>query len=689
MATFNDIIVFHLQTGGTPISVGDTVIGVYEMDVIDSGGTDFSGNSISENTIYEMQLYYFSTSGQSFTINGVQYLDATSVDNGYIEIDGVEIGGSILGFPDPNTGNEDFFFVPNQNDAADAYTVQAGDTITRTLYFPGIGMDGDAMDYADMYTGYTPPLDYIVEGTSGADTIDASYTGDPEGDMIDANDAADGSNDDSIEGGAGLDYIYAGSGDDTISTGADGAVVFPGGGNDLIQGSDVNDRVEPSAGDDTMVGGLGNDLFWGGDGNDSIDGGPGGDQIRGGAGDDTIDTGVGYGSDDAFSLVQGGAGNDLIYIGDAGSSISGDDGDDTIYGAISTSYINAGAGNDLLIDGGAQDTMLGGEGSDEIRLNAGGNKVVYTGTGSTDDADDVITWTGGGQILLRDFGVGDTGLTTDGDQTNNDFIDLSAFYSGYTEMRADLADDNRLNHSVGDFSDNTAISGYIIFQNSSGANYMSATDLTYDNTNVTCFSADVRVLTMAGERRVGDIEKGEFVLTMDHGYRPVRWVGRRFVSQQELDANPHLHPIRITKGALGNNTPCRDLIVSPQHRIYVRSAIIQRMTGQAEGLMAAKHLLGIQGVEIAYDMAEITYVHIMFDEHEVIYSEGAASESFYTGAVAMNALDQAARREIIELFPELAQDDCPPPIPARPLLPGRIGRKITARHGMNSKPLVA
>jgi hypothetical protein len=113
------------------------------------------------------------------------------------------------------------------------------------------------------------------------------------------------------------------------------------------------------------------------------------------------------------------------------------------------------------------------------------------------------------------------------------------------------------------------------------------------------------------------------------------------------------------------------------------------MTGQSEGLVAAKHLLGIQGVEIAYDMAEITYVHIMFDEHEVIYSEGAASETFYTGAVAMSTLDQAARREIIELFPELAQTDCPPPTTARPLLPGRIGRKIAARHGMNSKPLVA
>ena len=686
MATYTGIKIYQLGISGATHAQGDTIVGVYDMDVVDNGGTDTSGQPLTADTLHEMQLYYFNPN-QGFTINGVTYLDVILLDTGTISIDGVEIDGARVEFVDPGNGQTIEHFIPLQSDAADAYTVQAGDTITTV--FAVSGTDADQIDYADMYTGYTPPLDYLVEGTAGNDTIDASYTGDPEGDMIDANDALDGSKDDSIEGGAGFEYIYAGAGDDTISTGADGAIVYPGDGDDLIYGSDVNDRVEPSAGNDTMIGGLGNDLFWGGDGNDSIDGGPGGDPIRAGAGDDTIDSGVGYGSDDGFSVIQAGAGNDLIYIGDAGSSVSGEDGDDTIYGAISFSYINAGAGNDLLIDGGAQDTMLGGDGSDEIRLNAGGNKIVFTGNGTTDDANDVITWTGGGQILLRDFGLGDTGSLTDGDQTNNDFIDLSAFYSGYTEMRADLADDNRLNHSVGDFSDNTAISGYIIFQNSSGANYMSATDLTYDNTNVTCFSADVRVLTMAGERRVGDIEKGEFVLTMDHGYRPVRWVGRRFVSQQELDANPHLHPIRITKGALGNNTPCRDLIVSPQHRIYVRSTIIQRMTGQAEGLVAAKHLLGIQGVEIAYNMAEITYVHIMFDDHEVIYSEGAASESFYTGAVAMNALDQAARREIIELFPELAQDDCPPPTPARPLLPGRIGRKIAARHGMNSKPLVA
>jgi len=231
------------------------------MDVVDNGGTDTSGQPLTADTLHEMQLYYFNPN-QSFTINGVTYLDVIMLDTGTISIDGVEIDGARVEFVDPGNGQTIEHFIPLQSDAADAYTVQAGDTITTV--FAVSGTDADQVDYADMYTGYTPPLDYIVEGTAGNDTIDASYTGDPEGDMIDANDALDGSNDDSIEGGAGFDYIYAGAGDDTVSTGADGAIVYPGDGDDLIYGSDVNDRVEPSAGNDTMIGGLGNDLFWGG-----------------------------------------------------------------------------------------------------------------------------------------------------------------------------------------------------------------------------------------------------------------------------------------------------------------------------------------------------------------------------------------------------------------------------------------
>ena len=42
----------------------------------------------------------------------------------------------------------------------------------------------------------------------------------------------------------------------------------------------------------------------------------------------------------------------------------------------------------------------------------------------------------------------------------------------------------------------------------------------------------------------------------------------------------------------------------------------------------------------------VTYVHIMFDQHEVVFSDGLATESFYTGDQAMAALAPAARAEI-------------------------------------------
>ncbi len=52
-----------------------------------------------------------------------------------------------------------------------------------------------------------PALNYIVEGDGTANLIDASYTGDPEGDQIDNSDALDGSQDDSVLGGAGDDTL--------------------------------------------------------------------------------------------------------------------------------------------------------------------------------------------------------------------------------------------------------------------------------------------------------------------------------------------------------------------------------------------------------------------------------------------------------------------------------------------------
>ncbi len=76
------------------------------------------------------------------------------------------------------------------------------------------------------------------------------------------------------------------------------------------------------------------------------------------------------------------------------------------------------------------------------------------------------------------------------------------------------------------------------------------------------------------------------------------------------------------------------------------------LLGESEVLVAAKHL--VDGVDVTVEQrAEITYVHILFDMHEIIFAEGAASESFHPGEVGLCAVHGAAREELFALFPDL------------------------------------
>lgn len=195
---------------------------------------------------------------------------------------------------------------------------------------------------------------------------------------------------------------------------------------------------------------------------------------------------------------------------------------------------------------------------------------------------------------------------------------------------------------------------------------------------VPCFTAGVRLMTAKGQRPVEKLAVGDLVETADNGLQPVRWIGTRTLDAVDLAASPALRPVRISKGALGAGLPKRDLLVSPQHRMLVRSDIAQSMFGAPEVLVAAKHLVGLDGVSIADDVTEVTYVHVLFDRHEVVFAEGAMAESLFMGAEALHSVGEAARSEILALFPELA--DGAAVEGARVFLTGRQGRELTGRH---------
>ena len=94
------------------------------------------------------------------------------------------------------------------------------------------------------------------------------------------------------------------------------------------------------------------------------------------------------------------------------------------------------------------------------------------------------------------------------------------------------------------------------------------------------------------------LEIGDLIDTKDHGPREICWIGSRTLTKSELVATPKICPVRIKAGALGRGVPQRDLVVSPQHRILVRSAIAERMFGNPEVLVAAKHLLALEGISV-------------------------------------------------------------------------------------------
>ena len=408
----------------------------------------------------------------------------------------------------------------------------------------------------------------------------------------------------------------------------------------------------------------------------------------GGAGSDTLDYSentVGVTVNLATNTASGGTAQGDTISGF--ENVVGGSGNDTLTLSNTAGLADGGAGNDLLIGGTGNDTLIGGAGNDTLQGGAGNDTLIGGEGNDTFIAD-------GTADLIADFGAG-SGSISDGDQTNNDFVDLSAYYNSTTLAEWNAANpsnqfDNVLDWLRADYLDNGALdqAGGLRIQNGEGG-LVDATSLNFETTNV-CFTTGTKITTPKGPVAIEHLRVGDLVETADHGPCPIRWIGSSRVGSLALATNPKQRPIRIRAGALGWGLPEADLLVSPQHRILVQSNILERMIGAKEGLVAAKHLLGVPGIEVADDVTVVTYWHFMFDRHEIVFAEGAAAESLFTGPVALKSVSPESREEILSLFPELATLDHDALVSraARALINGRIGRNLVERHVKNDRRMV-
>ena len=131
--------------------------------------------------------------------------------------------------------------------------------------------------------------------------------------------------------------------------------------------------------------------------------------------------------------------------------------------------------------------------------------------------------------------------------------------------------------------------------------------------------------------------------------------------------------------------PRRDLVVSPQHRLLLRSRIAERMCGTPEVLVAARQLRHLKGIT-QIGPEGVAYYHLLFDRHEIVLAEGAPTESLYLGDRAFGGLPEALRDEVLTLFPELAMLG---PRASRPLLEGPRAKRLVLRHRRNRRAPLA
>lgn len=207
---------------------------------------------------------------------------------------------------------------------------------------------------------------------------------------------------------------------------------------------------------------------------------------------------------------------------------------------------------------------------------------------------------------------------------------------------------------------------------------------TPNETTIVCFTAGTLIRTPKGDVPVQNLSQGDLVLNADGAALPIRWIGSRKLTSSELHKNPKLRPVRITAGALGPNVPSADLLVSRQHRMLVRSRIASRMFGTDEVLVGAAKLTQLPGVFIDPVVKPTEYFHILFDDHEIIFAEGAETESFHTGAQAMQTISDEARAEIMAIFPDRFHSDVALHL-ARKVPEDAQQRRLIERHAKNNK----
>lgn len=166
-----------------------------------------------------------------------------------------------------------------------------------------------------------------------------------------------------------------------------------------------------------------------------------------------------------------------------------------------------------------------------------------------------------------------------------------------------------------------------------------------------CFCGGTMILTPDGFREVATLAAGDLVLTDNGEAKPIVWVGRSEVSVAELLRAPERWPVRIAAHAIAPDVPFSDLLVSAQHRVVLADTTVELLFGEERVLVAARHLVGLIA-DWVKPVAAVTYHHILLERHDLVMSNGLASESLQPSIRSFAGMSHNARRSLSDAVPE-------------------------------------
>lgn len=164
-----------------------------------------------------------------------------------------------------------------------------------------------------------------------------------------------------------------------------------------------------------------------------------------------------------------------------------------------------------------------------------------------------------------------------------------------------------------------------------------------------CFFRGTYLLTPTGERRVEDLQIGDLVTTLNGEAKSIQWIGRRVYRRATGSSYPKsVLPVRVAAGALGPDAPHRDLLISQQHALCVDGVLIK-----------AADLINGSSITLRPDteLSEIEYLHVKLTQHDVIFAEGAPSETLIVHSGNDGRFDNFA--EYVRLYGEDAAEEAP------------------------------